>query len=302
MSTLFHDFYYSEEVADNLRSNHPVVALESTVLTHGLPHPQNLETAIAMEEQIRKEGSCPATIAILNGKVHVGLTIDQLSSLTSEKEVRKVSLRDIATSMLKKEFGGTTVAGTLYIAHKSGIKVFATGGIGGVHPDGDKDISADLPALGKYPVIVVCSGAKAILNLPATIEVLETLSVPVIGYQTDELPAFYSIESGLPVSARIDSPKKVMEFAAIHWELGLSSSILVTVPPPLEFAIPSTIVAEYVKKASAEAGDLLIHGQELTPYILSRLSSLSDGVTLRTNIKLLVNNARIASQIACSGS
>jgi pseudouridylate synthase len=300
MPTLNHDFTYSEEVADNLRSNNPVVALESTVLTHGLPSPQNLETAITLEEQIRREGACPATIAILKGKIHVGLTIDQLSTITSIKGVRKVSLRDIASSLIKKESGGTTVAGTLFIANKSGIRVFATGGIGGVHPHGNLDISADLPALGSYPVIVVCAGAKAILDLPATIEVLETLSVPVIGFQTDELPAFYSIESGLPVSARIDTPGEVMKFAKTHWQLGFSSSILVTVPPPSDSSISPAIIQEAVGKALKEADDLYIHGQKLTPYILTRLSFLTDGATLKTNIDLLFNNARIASQIACS--
>ena len=201
--------------------NHPIVALESTVITHGLPYPQNMEVAIAMEEQIRKEGACPATIAILDGKIHVGLSIDQLETLVKKEDIRKVSLRDIAATLVKKESGGTTVAGTLFIANKSGIKVFATGGIGGVHPYGNLDISADLPALGKYPVIVVCAGAKAILDLQATIEVLETIAVPVIGYKTSELPAFYSAESGLPVSIRLDNPQEVIDFCQCSLAIGV---------------------------------------------------------------------------------
>ena len=300
MTKLYHDFTYSEEVADNLNTNQPIVALESTVLTHGLPYPQNLEVAIAMEEQIRKEGACPATIAILDGIIHIGLTNTQLEGLIKKENPRKVSLRDIATSLVKKESGGTTVAGTLFIANKSGIKVFATGGIGGVHPHGNMDVSADLPALGKYPVIVVCAGAKAILDLHATIEVLETLAVPVVGYKTNELPAFYSAESGLPVSVRIDNPEEVLNYAKAHWKLGFSSSILVTVPPTSDSSIPSTIIEKAIIKAQREADENDIHGQDLTPYILSRLSDLTNGESVKTNIDLLLNNARIASRIACA--
>jgi pseudouridine-5'-phosphate glycosidase len=298
MITLNPQFIYSEEVADTLHSKQAVVALESTVLTHGLPYPQNRETAIAMEEKIREYGACPATIAILEGKIHIGLSIDQLSILTKIKEVRKVSLRDIATSLVNKEFGGTTVAGTLFIANQAGIKVFATGGIGGVHPHGNMDISADLPALGKYPLIVVCAGAKAILDLPATVEVLESLSVPILGYKTNELPAFYSVESGLPVSARVDSPQEAAKFATTHWQLGFSSSLLVTVPPPSESSIPAKEIIKAIAIANQEAEAKQIHGQALTPYILSRLTDLTGGATLKSNIDLLLNNARVASQIA----
>ncbi|MFC2028803.1 pseudouridine-5'-phosphate glycosidase [Chloroflexota bacterium] len=302
MTKLYHDFEFSDEVADNLRSNRPVVALESTVLTHGLPYPQNLNTAIKMEERIRTGGACPATTAILKGKVHVGLSNAQLEEITDKKGIRKVSLRDIPATLVKKEYGGTTVAGTLFIANKSGIKVFATGGIGGIHRDSNSDISADLHALGKFPLIVVCSGAKAILDLPATIEMLETLSIPVIGFKTNEFPAFYSDTSGLSVSSRMDSPEEVVEYAIHHGQLGLTSSILVTVPPPSDSSIPSKIIEEAVVQATKETKDLGIHGQEVTPYILSRISTLTNGASLQSNIDLLLNNAEIATQIACAYS
>jgi len=292
------NFVYSVEAGHSLQTAKPVVALESTVITHGLPFPKNLELAISMEETIQADGACPATIAILDGAIHVGLTREELKQLVDQGHARKISYRDFATAMVKKEFGGTTVAGTMFVANQVGIKVFATGGIGGVHPHSSFDISTDLSALSMTPMIVVCAGAKAILDLPATLEVLETNGVPVIGYQTDEFPAFYSIESGLPVSARLDSPEEIVEFAMTHWSLGFQSSVLVTLPPPTGSALPADMVNTFIHQAQEEAEEKNIHGQALTPYLLACLTELTQGASLKTNIDLLLNNARLAARIA----
>jgi len=280
----------------------PVVAMESTVITHGLPRPQNLTLAREMERVVRENGATPATVAVLDGKIHVGLTDAQLEQLANAENVRKISRRDFATAIVKKEYGGTTVAGTLFAAHKAGIKVFATGGIGGVHEVGTFDISTDLPALADTPMIVVCAGAKAILDLPATLEYLETMGVPVIGYQTDEFPAFYSAESGLPVSARLDTPQEVADFAKAHWELGLKSAVLVCQPPPAATALPRQAVEGVIQQARQEARQRNIYGQALTPFLLQRLNELTGGATLRANLDLLLNNARLGAQIACAYS
>jgi pseudouridine-5'-phosphate glycosidase len=224
--------YYrlSEEVVQALEIGAPLVALESTVITHGLPYPENLKLAQDMEAEIRQQGAIPATIAILDGLVQVGLKGEQLERLGRETNLRKVSPRDLAGLLLRRESGGTTVAGTIFLAEKAGIRVFATGGIGGVHRGSGTDISADLPQLASTPLIVVCAGAKAILDLGATLEYLETSGIPVVGYQTGEFPAFYSRTSGLPVSVRVDSHKAVIQLAKTHWEMGLNSTLLVTVP------------------------------------------------------------------------
>ena len=279
-----------------------VLSLESTVLTHGLPRPQNLQLARDMERVVRENGAMPATIGVLEGKVMVGLTDAQLEQLANAENVRKISRRDFAAAILKKESGGTTVAGTMFAAHKAGIKVFATGGIGGVHEVETFDISADLQALADTPMIVVCAGAKAILDLPATLEYLETMGVPVIGYQTDEFPAFYSRESGLPVSARLDTPQEVVAFAKAHWELGMESAVLVCQPPPAITALPRQAVEGAIQQARQEARQRNIHGQALTPFLLQRLNELTDGATLRANLDLLLNNARLGAQIACAYS
>lgn len=299
MTITFPNFVYSVEVEQTLRTAKPLVALESTVITHGLPYPKNLELALSMEATIQAEGACPATIAILDGSIHVGLTKNQMEKLVQEKNVRKISHRDFATAIVKKEFGGTTVAGTLFVANKAGIRVFATGGIGGVHPHSTFDVSTDLSALSQTPMIVVCAGAKAILDLPATLEVLETKGVPVIGYQTDEFPAFYSSESGLPVSARMDSPEEIVQFALSHWQLGFQSAVLVTLPPPAGSALSALEINSAIEQAQQEAEKKNIHGQALTPYLLSRLTELTHGATLKTNIDLLLNNAQLAARIAC---
>jgi pseudouridine-5'-phosphate glycosidase len=202
--------------------------------------------------------------------------------------------------MIKKESGGTTVAGTLFIACQAGIKVFATGGIGGVHPNRSHDISTDLIALSQIPMIVVCAGAKAILDISATLEVLETKGVPVIGYQTDEFPAFFSAESGNPVSIRLESPEEIVEFARIHWQLGFQSSVVVAIPPPAGSSLPSQEIRSAISQAQQEAESNHIHGQALTPYLLSRLSEITQGASMKTNLDLLLNNARLAARIACA--
>ncbi|MCX6033470.1 MAG: pseudouridine-5'-phosphate glycosidase [Chloroflexi bacterium] len=276
----------------------PFVALESTVITHGLPRPQNLQLARDMERVVRENGATPATIAVLDGKIHVGLTDAELERLANLDNARKISRRDFATAIVKKECGGTTVAGTMFAAHQAGIKVFATGGIGGVHEVETLDISTDLQALSDTPLIVVCAGAKAILDLPATLEYLETMAVPVIGYRTDEFPAFYSRQSGLPLSARLDSPREIVEFAKAHWEIGMKSAVLVCQPLSPEEELPREKVDSAIQQARGEAHEQCIHGQALTPFLLARMAELTGGASLKANLALLLNNARLAAQIA----
>ena len=286
------------EIARALNFGTPVVALESTVITHGLPQPQNLELARDMEQQVRDNDATPATVALLDGEIRIGLADEELVRLSESDSVLKVSHRDFATAILKKKNGGTTVAGTMFAAQLAGIKVFATGGIGGVHKESSFDISTDLRALAEIPMIVVCAGAKAILDLPATLEYLETMGVPVVGYQTDEFPAFYSRESGLNVSVRLDSPKEIADFARAHWDLGMRSAVLVTNPVPETEAISQVEMEPMILQASAEAIEQGIHGQKLTPFLLGRISELTEGKSLRTNLALLLNNARLAARIA----
>jgi pseudouridylate synthase len=290
---------YSTEVSRSLNRSF-LIALESTVITHGLPRPQNLALARDMERIVRENGATPAIIAVLDGKIHVGLTDAELERLANEDHVRKISRRDFATAIVKKECGGTTVAGTMFAAHQAGIQVFATGGIGGVHEVETLDISTDLHALADTPMIVVCAGAKAILDLPATLEYLETMAVPVVGYGTDEFPAFYSRESGLNVSARLDSPQEIVEFAKVHWKLGMKSAVLVCQPLSPEEELPREKVAGAIEQARREAKEQGIHGQPLTPFSLARLSELTGGESLRANLALLLNNAKLAAQIACT--
>ncbi len=288
----------STEIARALNIGVPIVALESTVITHGLPQPQNLQLARDMEKTIRDCGATPATVALLDGKIRLGLSDAELIRLSELTTSLKVSHRDFATAITKKQNGGTTVAGTMHAANLAGIKVFATGGIGGVHKESAFDISTDLHALAETPMIVVCAGAKAILDLPATLEYLETMGVPVVGYQTDEFPAFYSRESGLNVSVRLDSPKEVAEFAKAHWGLGLRSGILVANPIPESESIPASKMEPMIAKASKEAIEQGVHGQALTPFLLSRINELSKGKSLKANLALLLNNARLAAEIA----
>ncbi len=288
----------SNEIKAGLNTGKPIVALESTVLTHGLPRPQNLKLAHDMEQTVRDEGATPATIGFLDGALHIGLNGGELERLANEDNVYKVGPRDFATVIAKKICGGTTVAGTMLACQHTNLKVFATGGIGGVHRDAPFDISADLQALATIPMIVVCAGAKAILDLPATLEYLETMSVPVVGYGTDEFPAFYSRDSGLDVSVRLDTPQQIVDFARAHWDAGLHSAVLVTNPVPETEAISKSEMEPYIEQANREARAQGIHGKALTPFLLPRISELTGGKSMRANLALLLNNARLAAQIA----
>jgi pseudouridine-5'-phosphate glycosidase len=288
----------SATIKQALHSSFPVVALESTVITHGLPRPLNLEMAHEMERVVRENGATPATIALIDGKVRIGLTEGEIEKLANDPHARKVSRRDIATAIVKKECGGTTVAGTMFIAHQIGIKVFATGGIGGVHEKESLDFSTDLQSLADTPMVVVCAGAKAILDLPATIEYLETMSVPVIGYQTEEFPAFYSRQSGLSVSVRLDSPLEIVDFAKEHWKIGMKSAVLVCQPISPEEEMSREKLEDAIIQARHEAVEQGIRGQLLTPFLLSRLNKLTSGASLKANRALLLNNGLLAAKIS----
>ena len=291
-------YVLSPDVARALRGGHPLVALESAVITHGLPRPENLRLAQALEQMVREQGASPATVALLDGKVHVGLSETELERLANEDGARKISRRDFSIALARGENGGTTVAGTLIAARQAGIRVFATGGIGGVHRNAPFDVSADLPELGRSPLVVVCAGAKSILDLPATLEVLETMGVAVLGYQTDDFPAFYSASSGLPVNVRVESAQDVVRIARAQWQMGLESALLVVQPPPAEAALAEEQVEEAISAALAEAEQNHIRGAAVTPFLLERVSRLSGGASLQANLALLENNARLAARIA----
>lgn len=286
------------EVANAIRDGRPVVALESTVIAHGLPRPQNLQTAHRLQEAVREADATPVTIAILDGKLSVGLGDDQIALLADSNNIRKISTRDISLAVAQGWNGATTVASTIWIARRAGIKVFATGGIGGVHRGSLPDVSADLPELARTPIIVVCSGAKIVLDLPATREWLETHAVTVVGYQCDELPAFYSRQSGLQIDARVDSPEDVAAVFHAQRRLGLESALLVVVPVPAEFEVPAEELQRVLDTALEDAEWNEISGPALTPFLLSQMAERSGGATLRANIALLENNARVAAQIA----
>ncbi len=288
----------SEPIERALATNQPIVALESTVIAHGLPRPTNLQTAQRMEEVVRNAGGTPATVGIINGKLVVGLNAQQIQHLAESTDIKKISTRDIPIAVAQHWDGATTVASTSWIAHRAGIKVFATGGIGGVHRGSLTDISADLPELARTPIITVCSGAKIVLDLPATREWLETHAVTVVGFQCNEMPAFYSRRSGLPVDVHANSSKDVVEIFEAQRVLGMNSSLLVTVPVPEEFEVPGEqlrmVLDEALEKAEREG----VAGRELTPFLLSHMARVSEGATLRANIALLENNARVAAEIA----
>ena len=288
----------TSEVQSAQEDRQPVVALESTVIAHGLPRPQNLETALRLEEIVLAEGAVPATIAVLNGKLCVGLDAEQRELIANGDNIRKLSARDLPIALARRWNGATTVASTMWIAHRAGIQVFATGGIGGVHRGSLPDWSADLPELARTPMIVVCSGAKIVLDLPATREWLETNSVTVLGYDCDEMPAFYSRRSSLPVDVRCDSPGEVVEIFIAQRELGIQSTLLVTVPVPVDAEVPSDLLQRVLDESLAEAERKRISGRDLTPFLLASMAEQSEGATLRANIALLENNARVAAQIA----
>jgi pseudouridine-5'-phosphate glycosidase len=286
------------EVDEAMRQQRPVVALESTVIAHGLPRPQNLQTANRLQEIVRETGAIPATIAIVDGKLSVGLSDDQVNNLANGSDIRKISTRDISVAVAQGWNGATTVASTTWIAHRAGIKVFATGGIGGVHRGSLPDISADLPELARTPIVVVCSGAKIVLDLPATREWLETHAVTVVGYQCDELPAFYSRKSGLPIDARVESAEDVARIYRAQRDLGIESALLVVVPVPAQFEVPAEELQIVLTTALEDAEWKEITGPALTPFLLSQMAERSGGATLRANIALLENNACVAAEIA----
>ncbi len=300
----------------------PFLALESTVIAHGLPYPQNLDTARELENVARAHGVEPRTIAVLGGEIRVGLTDAELQHLAQAKGVMKLSRRDIAVALAQKRDGATTVSATMFLAHRAGIRVFATGGIGGVHRSSQLsvisnqsksheslnteyralntalDISANLLELAQTPVAVVCAGAKAILDLPATLEFLETHSVPVLGYQTDEFPAFYSRASGLRVQARVDSPHDAARIIHMHWELGNRSGVLVCVPIPQQDEIARAVIEPYIARALDEADEQKVVGSAVTPFLLKRLAEITEGKSVRANVALLKNNVAVAAEIA----
>jgi len=290
------DLHYSEEVLDALNEKKPLVGLETAVVTHGLPYPTNVELAQAMEDVIRQEGAIPATVGVLGGKAQIGMNREDIQLLAQDRDVIKISRRDFARAAARKLNGGTTVAGTITALYLAGINVFATGGIGGVHRDAPFDVSADLPTLAQTPVLVVCAGAKSILDLPATLEKLETLSIPVVGYQTSLFPAFYSRSSGLPVTTSVEDPEEAAFLAKAHWEMGLESAVLLAVPPPLQDALPEDLMQEAVDLALQEAEEHQIHGQGVTPFLLKRVSELTGKASLTANLGLLLNNARVAAR------
>lgn len=295
MQTLFE---FSNEVKNAISERKPILALESTLITHGLPHPHNLETALALEQIARENGVTPATIAIMNGKIKIGLTHEELQTLVKDEHVVKASVRDLPYILSRKLNAGTTVASTLFCADYAGIKVFATGGIGGVHRGEDNDISADLIELAKTPIAVICAGAKAILDIPRTLEYLETHSVPVIGYRTDKLPAFYSTESAYPVQARIDDIASLADLMKTHWRLGLRSGVLITNPIPMSDEIPAEAIEPVIASALNHAKEKNIRGKHITPFLLSEVSTVTKGKSLQANIQLIKNNVRLGAMLA----
>jgi pseudouridine-5'-phosphate glycosidase len=294
------DIHYCDEVAEARAKGAPVVALESTIITHGMPFPQNVETARRVEQAVRAGGATPATIAVIAGRLHVGLSDPQLLALGQAQGVMKLSRADMAAFLALGKTGATTVAATLIAARLAGIEVFATGGIGGVHRGAETsfDISADLHELAQTPVTVIAAGAKAILDLPKTLEVLETLGVPVIAVGQDELPAFWSRQSGLKAPLRMDSPAEIAAAHRMRAALGLPGGQLVACPIPAEAEIPADVLAPHIAKALVEADAQGIAAKAVTPFLLQRIFELTHGASLEANIALVLNNARIGAQIA----
>ena len=291
----------SPEVAEALNSGKPVVALESTIISHGMPYPRNVETALLVEQTIRENGAVPATIAIIGGRLKAGLSKDEIEYLgKSGRNVAKTSRRDIAALVARKADGATTVTTTMMIAHMAGISIFATGGIGGVHRGAEvtMDISADLEELGNTPVMVVCAGAKSILDLGLTLEYLETKGVPVVGYGTDELPAFYTRHSGFGVDYRADSPEELAAMFKAQRDLGLKGGMLVTNPIPEEYSMDKAVIDAAIDQAIKEASEKGIKGKETTPFLLAKVVELTGGDSLDSNIALVMNNARLAAKTA----
>ncbi|MDO6353821.1 pseudouridine-5'-phosphate glycosidase [Caloramator sp. CAR-1] len=291
----------SKEVEKALKLGKPVVALESTIISHGMPYPENVETALNVERIVRENGATPATIAIINGKLKAGLTPDEIEYLGKKgREIVKVSRRDIPFIVAKKMDGATTVASTMIIAALAGIRVFATGGIGGVHREAQEtfDISADLQELANTNVAVVCAGAKSILDLGLTLEYLETFGVPVVGYKTDELPAFYTRRSGFKLDYRLDTPEEIAKAIFVKWQLGLKGGVVVANPIPEEYEMDYDVINKAIEDALLEAKEKGIKGKETTPFLLAKVKEITGGKSLDSNIQLVYNNAKLASEIA----
>lgn len=292
------------EVAQALAEDRPLVALESTIITHGMPWPDNAHTARAVEATVREHGAIPATIAVSGGRVRVGLDEAELEMLAKDEEARKLSRRDLAVALSQGWRGGTTVAATMLCAARAGLSIFATGGIGGVHRGGHEtmDVSADLTELGQTPVAVVCAGCKAILDIPRTLEVLETLGVPVIGYGCDEVPAFYTRQSGCPAPLRLDTPQQVADMLAMQRALGLDNGVLITNPIPAGDAMDRTEIDHAIAEALRDADAQGITGKAITPFLLARIVELTGARSLAANIALVKNNAAVAAQIAVASA
>ena len=289
------------EVAEALQNKQPVVALESTIISHGMPYPKNMETALQVEAVVRAEGAVPASIALMNGKIKIGLTEAEIKLLAQKgREVIKTSRRDIPYVLSHKLTGATTVAATMIAAEKAGIKIFATGGIGGVHRGATEtfDISADLQELAKTNVAVVCAGIKSILDLGLTLEYLETMGVPVLGYQTDELPAFYTRKSGFKVDYKMESPQEIAELLQVKWATGLNGGVVIANPVPEAYALDEHIMQKAIEQALAAQQKAGIKGKDSTPFLLAKVKELTSGQSLVSNIELVLNNARLAARIA----
>lgn len=290
----------SEEIQDSIKEKGPVVALESTIISHGMPFPQNLETALEVESIIRKEGALPATIAVIEGRIKIGLSNLELEQFAQGTKTVKVSSRDLPLALSQKQDGGTTVAATMICSRMAGISVFVTGGIGGVHRGSEKtmDISGDLMELSRTNVAVVCAGIKSILDIPRTLEYLETQGVPVIGYRTDEFPAFYTTTSGYSVQSRINTAEEIARCMKVKWELGLDGGLVIANPVLPGDAMDEVVIEEAIAKSLKEASEKGIDGKAVTPFLLERISQLTDGESLKTNIALVCNNALLGARIA----
>lgn len=295
---------YSDEVKKAKAEGRPIVSLESTIISHGMPYPKNKETALALEAIIREEGAVPATIGIIDGEIVIGMNEEEIEAFSTRKGIRKVSKRDLPIVMARKEWGATTVSATILCSAMAGIDIFATGGIGGVHRGAEKtwDVSRDLYELGSEPTMVVCSGAKAILDLPKTIEVLETQGVSVLSYESETFASFYSRSSGLPVDAVFREPAEAAAILKARRDLGLTGGILVSNPCPEEMALPNEYIEKAIDEAVKEAEEQKITGKAVTPFLLSRIATITGGESLETNMALVKNNARLAAKIALSYS
>jgi len=291
---------FHPDVENALKNNLPIVALESTIISHGMPYPKNIETALMVEETVRSNNAVPATIAIIKGRLKIGLTEKEIEFLATNDEIKKISRRDLAVAVSQRLSGSTTVASTMIIASLANIAVFATGGIGGVHRGAETtlDISADLDELSRTNVCVVCAGVKSILDIGLTLEYLETKGVPVIGYKTSELPAFYSTRSGFNVDYRIDAAADIANILKTKWDLSLNGGVLVANPIPIASELESSIMNEAINQAIVEADNEKITGKKITPYLLSKVNEITKGKSLNANIKLIQNNANLAAKIA----